>query len=559
MIAGTPPGQCSLVAFVAPVRGEEPVKNEDASKWKSAELRARAEAAEKSGDWEAAFTAYCQLFVADRTATDVREKLNTALRRTQQLRRHRDPQFQQYAATVSVSDALNLFAEVFTKVPVLYVDRDRATPQILWANGIDELSRAFDNRQFRQAFLDNTQAEKIEAFRKTLRFWAKQPVADAKSARVSLRKLLTAAQDSFSVRLPSAVVLEVVCGSCSGLTNTVFLNPTAMNRITFAVPDLSTGIYLDVADGKLIVAGIANGSGCPPCDPASQGRRHLGERRSMSGATLPAVAEALRHPVDGFHTLASRSSRAGDGAHRSTSIAVPSVYAEGLMQQNRNIGYARIGSFTATTARELDDTITRLKASGARALVLDLRGNMGGSFLASVDTARRLLPSGLIVTTQGQAAEVDNVPFTSDSGMTAHDIPVVILVDSETASAAEVFAAALKDNDRAPVIGMPTFGKGAIQYPLRLAALDELDEHGKPKTSKSGGVRLTIATLIAPRGGVINGVGINPHVLEANPTRQLELAASRAASFRHRHRDHDAHAASHAVKNNLLTTEAATQ
>ena len=73
--------------------------------------------------------------------------------------------------------------------------------------------------------------------------------------------------------------------------------------------------------------------------------------------------------------------------------------------------------------------------------------------------------------------------------MTAHDIPVVVLVDAETASAAEVFAAALKDNNRAALIGMPTFGKGAIQYPLRLVSLDEVDEFGKPKTSKSGGVR----------------------------------------------------------------------
>ena len=163
--------------------------------------------------------------------------------------------------------------------------------------------------------------------------------------------------------------------------------------------------------------------------------------------------------------------------------------------------------------------------------MLDLRGNIGGSFLAGVDTARRFLPAGLIVTTQGQAAEVDNVPFSSDSGMTAHDIPVVILVDAETASAAEVFAAALKDNNRAPLIGMPTFGKGTIQYPLRLVSLDELDELGKPKTNKSGGVRLTIAKLIAPRGGPINGVGISPHVLEADPTRQFELAVIRAGEL----------------------------
>ena len=165
---------------------------------------------------------------------------------------------------------------------------------------------------------------------------------------------------------------------------------------------------------------------------------------------------------------------------------------------------------------------------GVRAMVLDLRGNMGGSFLASVETAKRLIPSGLIVTTQGQLAEVSNQPFSSDSGMSAHDIPIVALIDAETASAAEVLAAALKDNDRATLIGMPTFGKGAIQYPLKLVSLDEVDDQGKPRTNRSGTVRLTIARLIAPKGGAINGVGISPQILEANPDRQLILAQDKA-------------------------------
>src|SRR5207248_5223745 len=143
-------------------------------------------------------------------------------------------------------DALNLFAEVVTKVPVLYADRDRATPQFLWENGIEELARALANPVFRQTFLDSAPAEKVEAFRGTLRFWARQPVTDAKAARVALRKLVTAAQDVFPVRVPSALVLEVVCGACSGLDEyTVFLNPAQLNPDSVsAVPDLSAqGVY----------------------------------------------------------------------------------------------------------------------------------------------------------------------------------------------------------------------------------------------------------------------------------------------------------------------------
>ena len=368
----------------------------------------------------------------------------------------------------------------------------------------------------------------------------KQTVADAKSARIALRKLITTAQEAFGIRVPSALVLEVICGSCSGLDEyTVFLNPAQMNPDSVsAVADLSAqGVYLTVADGKLIVAGVAPGSWA--AHHAKQLRKGdhiigINDQPMPEGVTLAVVADALRSPIDGFQELVLAP--AGPDMLPEfvrLPVNVPTVYGTEMKpaKDGVRVGYIRIGSFGTTTPRELDDAIALLKSGGARTFVLDLRGNMGGSFLAGVETAKRLLPAGLIVTTQGQATEVDNVPFSSDSGMTAHDIPVVILVDAETASAAEVLVAALKDHDRATLVGMPTFGKGAIQYPVRLDWLDEKDPNGKPKTNKTGGVRLTIAKLIAPRGGAINGVGINPHILAADPTQQLELALQKAVEL----------------------------
>jgi carboxyl-terminal processing protease len=527
----------SSLAFAA----DEPSKSSKSpiAKQTATQLRATAEAAEKAGDWDAAFTAYCHLFVADRNASDVREKLNTALRRAQQLRRHRDPQFQRFVATTSVSDALNLFGEVISKVPVLYVERDRSTPQLLWESGIDELSRALKNPTFRQVFLDSagdklTDKDKLEEFRASLRVWAKQPVTDARTARTTLRKLISSAQDAFNIRVPSALVLEMVCGACSGLDEyTVFLSPSQLNPDSVsAIPDLSAqGVYLAFTDGGLVVSGVAFGSWA-----ALHTELHKGDRiarlngRSMDMATPASAAEALR-AVDGLtHTL-EIATGGTENFMVLLPVTVPTVYGPRVvnMKDGVGVGYARIGSFGPNTPRELDDAINMLKTQqGVRVMILDLRGNMGGSFLASVETAKRLIPSGLIVTTQGQLNEVANQPFSSDSGMTAHDIPVVVLIDAETASAAEVLAAALKDNNRATLIGMPTFGKGAIQYPLKLVSLDDVDEQGKPRTNRSGTVRLTIAKLIAPRGGTINGVGIPPHILEADPVQQLNLAIEKA-------------------------------
>jgi carboxyl-terminal processing protease len=167
--------------------------------------------------------------------------------------------------------------------------------------------------------------------------------------------------------------------------------------------------------------------------------------------------------------------------------------------------------------------VNLLKDRGARAVIVDARGNPGGSFPAAVQTAQRMLPTGIIVTTQGQAAEFAHRVFSSDSGMSAHDIPVVLLVDSSTMSAAEVLAAAWKDHQRAYLIGMPTFGKGAVQGKIRLQAADQLD-----KPNRSGSVVVTLAHAFRPNGDAINGSGVVPHQLESDATRQLNLAISKA-------------------------------
>jgi C-terminal peptidase prc len=524
-----------LGAMVAPARPAEPLSKTPpprAVKPTPAQYREIAEKAEKAGDWEAAFNAYCHLFVIDRNTPDLREKLTTAFRHVQQLRRHRDPNFQQFATGMTYGSGLDLFAEVVQRVPSAYVERERATPQNLWRFAVEELDRALGDATFRQAFLDSPRAEKITEFRAELRRdWSKRGVKDHTEARTRLRQLISAAQDAFIVRFPSALAVECACGACSGLDEyTVFLTPTQPGAEALAVPDLSAaGLYLAVAKDGVVVQGVVPNSWVDLTHPElRRGTRIVKiNGRTIGAGGLAVAADALRNPgPDGFHQFEVRPP--GDAATvlARIPVAVPTVYGAKLLNP-KEIGYARIGSFAPSTPCELDEAINHLKAEGARAIVLDLRGNHGGSFLAGVDTARRLLPAGLIVTTQGQASGVDNQVFSSMSGMSAHDIKLILLIDAETASAAEVLAAALKDNNRARLVGMPTFGKGTVQYPLRMETLDEVDPSGK-RISKSGTVRVTIAKLIAPRSGPINGAGVMPHYLEAEDARQLELAIEKA-------------------------------
>jgi C-terminal peptidase prc len=524
-----------LGAFVLPTLAADPQSKPAPSapvrpaKLSPAQLRQITEKAEKAGDWEAAFNAYCHLFVADRSSPDLREKLNAALRRVQQLRRHRDPNFQQFAGGMQLGGGLDLFAEVIREVPRVYAERERAAPQNLWAFAVEELDRALGNPAFQQTFLDNPRADKLDQFRAALRRdWSKRTVTDYKEARTTLRQLIAAAQDTFAVRVPTALAIECACGACSGLDEyTVFLTPNLPGAEAAAVPDLTAaGLYLGAANNGLVVQGIVPGSWAALHTPLRRGDRIVKVNGRSTNTGLAGAAEALRQPIDGFQLLELAPTGDGPVPVVRLPVTIPTVF--GIKPLNtKEIGYVRIGSFSTSTPRELDEAINSLKADGARVIVLDLRGNHGGSFLAGVETARRLLPAGLIVTTQGQAPEVDNQVFSSASGMSAHDIPVVLLIDAETASAAEVLAAALKDNNRATLVGMPSFGKGTVQYPLRLVTLDDVDPTGK-RINKTGTVRVTIAKLIAPRGGPINGTGISPHFLEADYAEQLNVAIEKA-------------------------------
>jgi carboxyl-terminal processing protease len=514
-------------AFVpAAFAADSTAKSTPRAKPTASELRESAEKAEKAGDWEAAFSAYCHLFVADRATPELREKLNASLRRVQQLRRHRDPGFQQFSSGMSIGSGLDLFAEVIQKVPAVFVEREKATPQNLWNYAIEELDRALGNPAFRQAFLDNPRADKLEQFRAALRRdWAKRSVNDHKEARATLRQLIATAQELCSVRIPAALAIECACGACSGLDEyTVFLTPNRTGIELTAGADLSTaGLYLNAAKDGLVVQGIVPNSWFALNYPQIRCGDRVAKINGRPVESMASAAEALRHSnVDGNHTFEFPPTPDRLAVLALVPVTVPTVYGDKLLNAG-GIGYARIGSFSPTTPRELDVAINRLKAQGARAVVLDLRGNHGGTFLAGVEVARRLLPAGLIVTTQGQAPEVDNQVFSSASGMSAHDIKLVLLIDAETASAAEVLAAALKDNDRAKLVGMPSFGKGTVQYPLRLVTLDDTDPTSK-KSEKTGTVRVTIAKLIAPHGEPINGSGVTPNVLEANEAEQLRVA-----------------------------------
>ncbi|MGH7468458.1 MAG: S41 family peptidase [Longimicrobiales bacterium] len=152
-------------------------------------------------------------------------------------------------------------------------------------------------------------------------------------------------------------------------------------------------------------------------------------------------------------------------------------------------GYVRLAQFGSKAAQELESAVKQLRGSGARGIILDLRSNPGGRVVAAVEIAQLFLPKGaLVFRTDGRKTDTDQEYRTERNGPFL-DVPLILLVDGATASAAEALAASLQDHKRARLVGRRTFGKALVQAPFFLKTGDVL--------------WLTIARVFSPNGRLI--------------------------------------------------------
>ncbi len=156
------------------------------------------------------------------------------------------------------------------------------------------------------------------------------------------------------------------------------------------------------------------------------------------------------------------------------------------LKDDSSIAYVRLTSFGEKTVRELENVLIGLDNEYA-AIVLDLRGNGGGLLQAAVDVSNMFLHSGGIVSTRIRGGEVEDRFDASPGVLVANSKPVAILIDENSASASEIVAASLQDNDRAAIVGMRSYGKGTVQNILPL-------QFGR------SALRLTVARYYRPNG-----------------------------------------------------------
>lgn len=173
----------------------------------------------------------------------------------------------------------------------------------------------------------------------------------------------------------------------------------------------------------------------------------------------------------------------------------------------QGIGYIRIAVFQAETSEEFKSAIKQLQADGPlQGLVLDLRNNPGGLMPISVEVADTLIDQGLLLYTEGRLPEA-NKQYYATYGDLTHGAPIVVLINGGSASASEIVAGALQDQERATIIGTQSFGKGSVQSVIPLG--------------DGRAIKLTTAHYLTPNGRFIHGQGIEPDIVVESSSQKM--------------------------------------
>ena len=203
----------------------------------------------------------------------------------------------------------------------------------------------------------------------------------------------------------------------------------------------------------------------------------------------------------------------GGDEFTTTLVCAPAEH-ENVVSRMRgeNVGYIRVRQLNRDAVTNVSDAISKLTGKGAKAFVLDLRNCPGGYLTQAVELVSLFQGSGVVV----QIKTKDNVTTRSATGSPLTTAPLAVIVNGNTAAAAEVVAASLQDNDRAVVVGQPTMGKGTVQMMRELTF--------------GGAISYTAAEYLTPQGRSLNQAGVSPNVVAASGGSgatsdiQLELA-----------------------------------
>ena len=277
-----------------------------------------------------------------------------------------------------------------------------------------------------------------------------------------------------------------------------FLTPeeTEKNREVLSSKYVGIGIRLEDKDDKVVVSSTIDGSPAEEAGIKARDELVAVDGESVRGKSVKEIAEKIRGPEGSWVELTVlRDEEEREFSVKRAELETPA--ATWNLIPSTDVAHLRLASFSENSAAKLDRAISEAQKAGAKRFVLDLRDNSGGLVEQAEEVAARFLPARSEIYTR-KDAEGEKVEATVPDGNKPLDAPLVVLVNEESASSAEIVAGALKDNGRAKIVGEKTFGTGTVLKEYRL-------EDGSA-------ILLGIAEWLTPNGDSIRGSGISPDV-----------------------------------------------
>ncbi|AGX45267.1 S41 family peptidase [Clostridium saccharobutylicum] len=315
--------------------------------------------------------------------------------------------------------------------------------------------------------------------------------------------------EKFDGEINDDVLLD---GAIKGMTNalndpyTVFMNENEFNSFMKQSSGSITGIGVEVIskDNKIVIKSPIKDS---PAEKAGLKENDVIEKINdveLSGNDTQKLIAMIADSKDSEVKLTIKREEAEsfDVNLKPEQVKINSVRGEML---DSSVGYIRIKTFmNENTSKDFQDEIQSLKDQGMKGMILDLRDNPGGLLSEGVGVASQFIPDGKIVTYT--VDKYGNKNESVSTGGIAQDIPLVILVNGDSASASEVVTGALRDYGIATVIGETTFGKGIVQQSIKF-------------NDGIGGLKVTISKYYTPNGENIHKKGITPDIQVTTPVK----------------------------------------
>lgn len=415
-------------------------------------------------------------------------------------RRYSDNSFRRELSSTSGSESLNIYAEVLLKVQSYYVDDPN------WARlasfGIHSLDVASRSPEFRQVNMPQATDQQIsDAMGQIKTMVGRQSIHSRHDAYVIASTVAKRLEQTIGLPVQSTIY-EFTNGAIVALDPySSYMSGSqygeAMSQIEGNFVGL--GVELRTHDDHLEIVSVIPGGPAHAGNVAPLDRIVAVDSRTVESTGSEKAADMLRGVEGSYVTITVEREGMKTQAVRlqRKRVEIPSVEDVRIMDRQNGVGYIRLTNFQKTTLRDFDAALWQLHSQGMQTLIVDVRGNPGGLLSASVDVANRFVSSGVIVSTRGRNP-IEDYTHRAQVGNTWR-VPLVVMIDENSASASEIFAAAIRDHQRGTIVGQQSFGKGSVQgiFPLNVAG---------------GGVRLTTAKFYSPLGMAISDVGVKPDV-----------------------------------------------